>query len=53
MAKKQPKRVTRTGELKASRPTQAEPGTPEKLAILAERYKRRQQLWNPEDKKRG
>ncbi len=30
-------------------PTRALPGTPEKLAILEERARRRQSLWHPDD----
>jgi hypothetical protein len=30
-------------------PTTALPGSPEKIAILAERAKRRQSLWHPDD----
>jgi hypothetical protein len=30
-------------------PTQALPGTPEKIAVLAERVRRKQALWHPDD----
>ena len=34
-----------------TRPTPAKPGSAEKLAILAERFERREPLWHPEDAK--
>jgi hypothetical protein len=33
----------------ASRPTSARPGSAEKLAILAERFERGENLWHPAD----
>jgi hypothetical protein len=33
----------------ASRPTRALPGSPEKMAVLAERLENREELWHPED----
>ena len=32
-------------------PTEARPGTPEKLAVLEERARKGQRLWIPEDRK--
>jgi hypothetical protein len=36
-------------EKSASRPTSARPGSAEKLAILAERFERGENLWHPAD----
>jgi len=33
----------------ADEPTRAAPGSPEKIAILAERVRRKQALWHPDD----
>lgn len=35
----------------AKMPTDAQPGTPEKIQVLADRYENREFLWHPMDKK--
>lgn len=43
----------RPGQKKLPKPTQAEPGSAEKLAVLAERFRKKQAMWHPDDKNRG
>ncbi len=53
-AEGQPERVPRLpGQRKECEPTNAEPGSAAKIATLAERFRKRQKLWHPKDKKRG
>jgi hypothetical protein len=52
-AEGQPERVPRLpGQKKEPDPTQAEPGSSAKIAVLAERFRKRQKLWHPKDKQR-